>query len=162
MTPKTALAIERLKDMSVNGLVDRYEQLVGEECRSRNKQYLIRRIAWRLQADEEGGLSEAAIERAGKLAIAAEVRVTAPRKPGKQNAAVARSKPNGFVDWDPRLPPPLSMIQRPYKGRLIQVMVLREGFEYEGQHYRSLSAIAKVVTGAHYNGFHFFRLGNTK
>jgi hypothetical protein len=162
MSPKTAREIACLQDMSVNQLVDRYERLVGEQCRSRNKPYLIRRIAWRLQADEEGGLSPAALQRAGKLAFAAEVRVSAPRRSKNRSDAAARCKPNGFVDWDPRLPPPLNMIRRQYKGRTIEVMVLSDGFEYEGQHYRSLSAIAKVVTGAHYNGFLFFRLGNTK
>jgi hypothetical protein len=42
---------------------------------------------------------------------------------------------------------------------MFRVLVLAEGFEYEGQRYRSLTSIAKEVTGSHVNGFLFFRLG---
>ena len=40
----------------------------------------------------------------------------------------------------------------------LQVKVLPAGFEYEGHVYKSLSAVAKVITGQHCNGYHFFRL----
>ncbi|MBU6172355.1 MAG: DUF2924 domain-containing protein [Planctomycetes bacterium] len=52
----------------------------SEKCRSRNKRYLIRRIAWRLQANAEGDLSERARARAAELALDSEVRVTPPRE----------------------------------------------------------------------------------
>jgi Protein of unknown function (DUF2924) len=42
------------------------------------------------------------------------------------------------------------------------VLVLTDGFEYEGQRYRSLSAIAKSVTCSHMNGYLFFRLWRDK
>jgi len=51
-----------------------------------------------------------------------------------------------------RLPPVGSYIRRTYRGREIAVRVLDSGFEYEGQQFRTLSAIAKAVTGAHWNG----------
>ena len=51
------------------------------------------------------------------------------------------------------------MLERQYKGQMIRVVVLHEGFEYEGRRYRSLTAVAKAVTGTHCNGFLFFRLG---
>ena len=159
MSPKVTSEIARLPDFTVNQLVERYAQVFGEECRSRNKQYLVRRIAWRLQANDEGGLSQAAIAQAKKLAGDADVRVTAPRKQKLANVSVVPREPSGFVDWDPRLPPPSNIVERQYKGRMIRVVVLNEGFEYEGERYRSLSAVAKVVTGSHYNGFLFFRLG---
>lgn len=60
---------------------------------------------------------------------------------------------------DLRLPAPGNFVVRKYKGQTIQVLVLAEGFEYEGQRYRSLSAIAKLVSGSHVNGFRFFKLG---
>jgi hypothetical protein len=41
-------------------------------------------------------------------------------------------------------------------------MVLEKGFEYEGRRYRSLSAVARAVTGSHWNGFHFFGVGPAK
>ncbi len=57
MSPNVTIEIAELQNKTVNQLVQRYEQVFKEECRSRNKQYLIRRIAWRLQANDEGGLS---------------------------------------------------------------------------------------------------------
>ena len=79
MSPNVLLEIAELQDKTVSQLVRGYEQVFEEECRSRNKQYLIRRIAWRLQANEEGGLSRAALKKAEELAIGAETRVTAPK-----------------------------------------------------------------------------------
>ena len=79
---KTTVAAEvaRLERMSVSRLAARFEEVFGEQCRSRHKRYLIRRIAWRLQANAEGGLSERARQRAEELASDAEIRVTPPRK----------------------------------------------------------------------------------
>ena len=52
---------------------------------------------------------------------------------------------------------PGTILTREYKGQTLQVEVLAEGFAYASQVYKSLSAVAKAVTGAHCNGFHFFR-----
>jgi hypothetical protein len=41
---------------------------------------------------------------------------------------------------------------------MLVTTVLPLGFEYEGEKYKSLSAIAKKITGSHCNGYHFFRL----
>ena len=38
------------------------------------------------------------------------------------------------------------------------MIVLPNGFEYDGERYRSLSAVAKAVTGSHVNGFRFFQI----
>ncbi|MGB2986048.1 MAG: DUF2924 domain-containing protein [Phycisphaerae bacterium] len=57
---------------------------------------------------------------------------------------------------DIRLPKPGDVLSRDYKGGAIIVRVLESGFEYEGRRFRSLSAIAKAVTGAHWNGLLFF------
>ena len=109
MSPKITAEIARLPDLRVADLQERYEQVFGEECRSRNKQYLIRRIAWRLQANEEGGLSASTLKKAEELAVDAETRVTAPRQNSTTNVEVVNAKPSAFVDWDPRLPPPGNM-----------------------------------------------------
>ena len=54
--------------------------------------------------------------------------------------------------------PPGTFLTRRYKGRLVEVMVAEDGFEYEGEHFKSLTAVANRITGAHWNGYHFFRL----
>ena len=66
----------------------------------------------------------------------------------------------GFVqpEEDNRLPPPKSVLERFYKGEKILVLVLENGFEYEGAIFKTLSAVAKKITGQHCNGYHFFNL----
>jgi hypothetical protein len=69
MNAATAYEIARLEIMTITKVVERFESLFGEKCRSRNKRYLIRRIAWRLQANAEGDLSELAMKRAAELVL---------------------------------------------------------------------------------------------
>jgi len=154
--------VAQLEKMSVNQLARRFEEVLGEECRSRHKRYLIRRIAWRLQANAEGGLTERAQQRAGELASDAEIRVTPPREKKRKDDATPPHTIKMEPRRDPRLPPPGNWIEREYKGQLLRVLVVADGFEYEGQRYRSLSAVAKAVTGSHINGFTFFRLWGDK
>ena len=65
--------------MGVAQLRERYRQLSGDESRSRNREYLIRRILWMQQALALGGLSERAAAMADSLARDFDVRTTAPR-----------------------------------------------------------------------------------
>jgi len=60
--------IEGLRHMTVGQLKDRYREVFGEDSRSNHKQFLFRRIAWRIQANVEGGLSERARRRALEIA----------------------------------------------------------------------------------------------
>ena len=150
--------IARLEVTTINKVIERFESLFGEKCRSRNKRYLIRRIAWRLQANAEGGLSERALKRAAELALDSEVRVTPPRQKTQTNSVTAEMQSRPVSDQ--RLPPAGSMLHREYKGRQIRVLILKSGFEYDGQIYKSLTSVANAITGSHVNGFHFFRLGN--
>ena len=54
------------------------------------------------------------------------------------------------------------MLVRSYRGETLQVKVLEEGFEYSGQFCASLTAVAKRITGQHWNGYHFFGLSERK
>jgi hypothetical protein len=151
--------VAKLEKMSVNELRERFEEVCGEATIGRNRVWLIRRIAWRLQANELGGLSERALARARELAKDADLRVTAPRAkridptPPAQTVATTLA-----VSGENRLPPPGTLITREYKGRTLRVKVLPQGFEFEGEVYKSLSAVAKHITGLHCNGYLFFRL----
>jgi len=153
-------AVEALNRMTVPELRARYGEVFGEPTRSYNKQHLVKRIAWRLQAIHEGDLSERARQRAAELANDADLRVTPPRPPMSACAAeedVVVTAPFR-VARDKRLPMPGALLKREYKGRMIQVRVMPSGFEFEGEVYQSLSAVAAKVTGSHWNGYHFFRL----
>lgn len=77
--------------------------------------------------------------------------VDASARRGNGKRMASRNRKN-----DLRLPAVGSWITRQYQGCEIAVRVLEDGFEYEGARYRSLSAIAKRVTGSHWNGFLFF------
>lgn len=57
-----------------------------------------------------------------------------------------------------RLPAAGARLLRDWNGRTHVVDVTKEGFVYEGRHHRSLSSIAREITGAHWSGPRFFRL----
>ena len=148
-----------LTRMRVSALRGKYAELFGEPTRTGNKTWLVRRIAWRLQALAEGDLSERARRRAEELACDADLRLTPPHgAPTTPVATPDRSKPTLKLRSDSRVPPPGTVLTRSYKGRTLRVQVLGHGFLYAGQTYPSLSAVAKAVTGSHCNGYLFFRL----
>ncbi|GIW90014.1 MAG: hypothetical protein KatS3mg109_2305 [Pirellulaceae bacterium] len=150
--------VAALQRMTVKQLRQRYAELFGEETHANNKVWLVKRIAWRLQAMAEGDLSERARRRAVELANDADLRLSPPKaKPA--TADPERTTTTSLrLKLDDRLPPPGTIITRQYKGQTFQVKVLPHGFEYQGEVYRSLSAVAKAITGTHCNGYLFFRL----
>ena len=162
MTLNIGKEVAALQRMTVGELRERYAELFGESTRTCNKTWLIRRIVWRMQSLEEGDLSERARRQAMELATDSDLRVTAPRVPKPSPDARRRTKTIPCrIEPDTRVPLPGTVITRRYKGRLIQVKVLRKGFEFEGELYKSLSAVAKQVTGSHWNGYRFFNLHKT-
>src|SRR5438270_3418567 len=155
-TPGTIAALQRL---TMHELRLRYAELFGETTAVKNRTWLLRRVAWRLQCLAEGDLSERARQRATELANDADLRTTLPRAERLAPAPECIQPLPMASRPDPRLPMPGSILTRDYKGQTLQVEVLAESFAYAGQSYKSLSAVAKAVTGAHCNGFWFFRLG---
>jgi len=168
MTADIKAEIDALHDMTTGELAECYSKLHGQPCRTRHRAYLIRKIAWRIQANAEGDLSERARKRAAELADDADVRVMAPKTmicPPQTEESTTITKPlqkdKRQHPADPRLPAPGSAIVRKYKGRTYRVVVLKDGkgFEYDGERFRTLSAVAKRITKGHINGYRFFKLG---
>jgi Protein of unknown function (DUF2924) len=152
--------IESLRRASLARLRERYEEVFEEQARSRHREHLFRRIAWRLQALAEGDLSERARNRAAEIARDADLRIVAPRgffTVGEQRVETLPANRNGWKH-DQRLPIPGTLLSREWKQRRILVEVLEEGFRYENRHYASLSAIASEITGTRWNGLAFFGL----
>ena len=149
-----------LKRMTVKQLRAEHIEVFGEASRSGHRQYLVKRIAWRIQAVAEGGLSERARRRAEELANDADLRTTAPKVMPDNGPAgiIAKAAAIPAFDHDPRVPMPGSLLTRRYKDQDIVVKVLPKGFEHEGDIYRTLSAVTKAITGTHWNGYHFFNL----
>jgi hypothetical protein len=147
--------VATLQRLTIGQLRQRFAELFGEATLASNRTWLVKRIAWRLQALAEGDLSQRAKRRAAELARDADLRLNAPRS---QTTTATTPQPATVpTPVDHRLPPPGTILTRPYKGQLVQVQVLTEGFAYAGRVYPSLSAVAKAVTDSHCNGFHFFR-----
>jgi hypothetical protein len=161
MARTMAARIRELREMSVGELAARYREVFGEETRSRNKDWLWKRIAWRIQALEEGDLSERARRRAADLARDADARIRPPEgafEETESRKGTTRARAARLPHRDVRLPLPGTVLTREYKGRSLRVAVLDGTFDFEGRTYRSLSAIAREVTGSQWNGFLFFGL----
>ena len=156
MLESLAAEIAALPRLRVSELRVRFAAVFGAPTPSHNKVWLVKRIAWRLQARAAGDLSERARRRAEELAADADLRLSAP----PTNADGANHDPPVTVriPVDDRLPRPGTILSRRYKGRTLQVEVLDHGFAFEGRVYRSLSAVAKAVTGSHCSGHFFFGL----
>ena len=158
MTTTIQNEIAALRRMTAGELRRRHLELFGEESRSGNRQYLFRRMAWRLQALAEGDLSERARRRAEELARDADLRSRPPRELAMEPAPADLKTVTGRIalSRDDRLPMPGTVLKRVFKGHEYHVTVLPNGFEYDGQAYRSLSAVAHAISGSHWNGYHFF------
>ena len=141
--------IDSLRYLSVGQLRVKYLEVFRQASCSNHKQFLVRRIAWRLQANAEGDLSERARRRAEQVAEEADLRIRAPQSFLKEQAERNR---------DPRLPAPGTRLIRQFQGHTVSVEVLEKGFRYGEQVYRSLSAVARRVTGVQWNGFAFFNI----
>ena len=159
MAIDVAATLKTLQRTPVPQLRQRYAEVFGEPTRSNNKQFLVKRIIWRLQALEEGDLSERARRRAAELARDADLRIRPPAAPAGDSEPTETATAPFRVPADRRLPMPGALLTRKYKGRTIQVRVLRQGFEFDGEIFRSLSAVARKVTGSHWNGHLFFNTG---
>lgn len=128
-----------LDDMNVADLKARFLELYGFECGATNARGLRHRLAYKLQEIYLGGLSEEDRNLLEKLA---------------EKDPVANLN---FADARPRPPAKGTRLRREWKGKTYEVVVRDDGtFEYNGEIYRSLTSVAGVITGTHWNGKKFF------
>jgi len=155
---KTLLGeLAALRRMSLDELRDEWFRVFGEKPRSTNAEQLFRKLAYELQARVHGGLPDAAKARLAELApVIPEAPVARPT--ARRAAPVAPQAPVR----DPRLPSPGTVLSRPYRGREIRVVVHEHDFEWDGQRFSSLSAVARAITGSQWNGRLFFGLTERK
>jgi len=121
-------------------------RLTGSPAKSWNRPYLVRKVSWLVQ--------EAARQTSDgvrPLTLVQQVR-DVPRSPRLDAPIMALPVPVR----DPRLPKPGTVLIRQYRGLRLTVTVLERGFEWNGQHFPSLSAVACAITGQHWNGRLFF------
>ena len=156
-----------LETMNVPALAEKYRELYGEPTRSRNRAYLKKRLAWRIEANFQGDLSQGAIARIQQLGDQLPERWQMRLgQPASEPAAAgdATTKLDAALSTattgprDPRVPPVGTVVRRVFDGKTHEVTVCVEGFEYEGRKYKTLSAIANQIAGSRWNGFLFFGL----
>src|SRR5215831_11871658 len=112
MSPNIARELAALQRLTVPQLRQRYAEAFGETTNANNRAWLVKKIAWRLQALAEGGLSERARQRAAELAHDADLRANPPKDMPMPMPEMPAPRPQ----VDDRLPPAGTVLTRPYKG----------------------------------------------
>ncbi len=138
-----------LDGLDVKALREQWRTLYGTEPPATCKRkHLVRRLAYRVQELAFGGLADETKARLRQIADEnplGGVRRRRGRRVRQRNVPVAGTR-----------------LIREWHGRRYEVTVLRDGFEFEGRRFRSLSAVARTITGAHHSGPRFFGLQQTR
>jgi hypothetical protein len=138
--PDVEAELDRLAVMPIAQLRVRYRELFRDDAPKAFGPDLLRRsVAHRIQEKAYGGLSRST------------------QRLLDQMMKAFYAKPNGKIML-PRRIKPGSVLVREWKGRSHRVMVLAEGYAYDGKTFGNLSEIAGVITGTRWNGPRFFGL----
>jgi hypothetical protein len=129
-----------IKTMDIVALKAMWRDLFAAEPPPYNRKYLESRLAYRVQALAYGGLKPETLKRLAALAEELEPR-SGKRGAGRDNGPIAGTR-----------------LMREWQGVEHCVTVLASGYEYDGRPYKSLSAIARAITGTRWNGLVFFGL----
>ena len=151
MNDEMKLEMEALRGLKVSALVERYEEVWGKPPRIKHAEYLRKRIAWKILEQRYGGLSTVAKQRLE--ALIAEIKIDFGNErtaSGVLKAPIEKRRADGLTTG--------TVLSRLWREQDIEVRVLNDGFEHNGQQYKSLSAVAKAITGTHWNGRLFFGL----
>jgi hypothetical protein len=142
----TVLAqLAALKKAPVIKLKQRWRELFEGEPPPYNRRFLESRLAYRIQELAYGGLDEQTVERLNALADELEGKKPKGRRHALSDRPMAGTR-----------------LIREWRGVEHSVTVRQEDFEYQGRPYKSLSAIARHITGTQWNGLVFFGLKNTR
>jgi DUF2924 family protein len=133
-----------LRAMNVAELVERYVEVFGKAPRCKQPTWMFRKIAWEIPARRFGGLSKRAMARLEELMAEIDIPLGGVRGP----LTPRREKRTALG----------TSVTRVWKGREVTATAVEGGWAHEGAVYRSLSAVAKHVTGSHWNGKLFFGL----
>jgi hypothetical protein len=145
-TDQAVLAqLAALQRMSVNQLKEKWEALLGTPAPNNARAFLELRIGYRIQELTYGGLNRDTRRTLELLADEVEGKIT------RKNMVA-----------DQRNPLPGTRLIRQWDGVEHTVTVHQDGYEWQGRKYRSLSAIARLITGTNWNGFRFFALNGVR
>ena len=136
MNRSVVAQVMELERMDMPQLKGRWKALFGTKPPARNRAHMVKRLAYRIQELAYGGVSQSTRAQLREIATAQETRNKRERKG----------------------PVPGTLLVREWKGERHEVTVTRDGYEYRGRPFRSLSAVARAITGAQWNGPRFFGL----
>jgi len=137
--------LAELDNLSTEELKARWRALYGKEPPRFNRQFLIKRLAYRIQEIAYGGLTDDDRARMDRILDEQGFNDIGVRLGGGRAGPVDR-------------PIAGTRLVREWQGERHEVTVLAEGFEYRGRPYRSLTAVARHITGGSWNGLVFFGL----
>ena len=132
--------IAALWDLKTQELRAEWRRIYGTEPPARiSRDLLTRAVAFQIQERNHGGLDK--------------------RTKRKLRSMARTLETNGDRSFDPGISlKPGARLIREWNGRTHRVTLLEDGFDYQGRRYRSLSQIARIITGAHWSGPRFFGL----
>ena len=145
MTDMVLTRVAALKTTPTPGLKKMWQELFDTEPPPYNRRFLESRLAYRIQELAYGGLSRATLERLEVLAETLDGGDVTKRRQRVKDRPITGTR-----------------LIREWQGVEHCVTVLDDGFEYQGRPYRSLSAIARAITGTRWNGLIFFGLKNQR
>jgi len=138
--------IAQLRDLDLKGLRVRWRNAFGKPAPEHLSRYLLFRIiAYRLQADRFGDLD-------------AETLKVLKQAAGQEGPILGVSKTLARLDQRRFAPPPGTVLVREWDRKSHRVMVMPDGFAWNGETFDSLSEIAFAITGTKWNGPRFFGL----
>lgn len=158
--------IRALDGMKLAELKQAYRRLFQVESHSKNTVYLRKKLAFRIQELAEGGLpAEARLQL--EALMPEHIPLTGEQTSSKRGPRASRLNrrakcPAPLPPRDPRLPAIGTTLQREYQGTHHEVQVLDQGFLHQATFHRSLSSVARAITGTAWNGFLFFGLISRK
>jgi hypothetical protein len=136
--------VAELPTLTIAELSDRWQALMGTVAPHGNKDFLVKRLAYRLQELAYGGVSEPTRQRMRDILGEGEGE-TRPHKRGRP----AHADTQLMVG---------TRLTRIWHEQRYEVVVITNGYEYAGQRYKTLSAVVKAITGQHASGPAFFGL----
>ena len=148
--PEMASEVERLRDLPMPELIAEYRRVWGKEPRIKHRAYLWKRTAWKIQEARTGGLSNVAKKRLEELIGQLGIDF------GQRTVSGVLNKKSAS-ETTATLTPGTSLV-RDWKRQRLTVHALEKGFEFGGEVFPSLTAVAKKITGGHCSGPAFFGL----
>ena len=145
MSASVVARVAALRSMPIADLKQQWRDLYEKEPPPFNRRYLESRLAYRIQELAYGGLKPETVRRLEQLGEQLDGGNIAVRKVRGSDLPIAGTR-----------------LLRAYQGVEHMVTVMQDGYEWQGRPYKSLSAIARAITGTRWNGLVFFGLKNRR